>query len=285
MRFARLTGSIVAATVGGGVVLATLVLAAVHVDDRYGVGAASGVWMGLGSALRDGILYPPVYDNGFYGGTRYMPLPVILEAGAAAMTNELLVSSKLLIYAVAGGLYTLLYVVARRRGAPRPIAVGLVGAVLATAAGSMTTIGIRWDGLATLLQLGAVAIVFEHEASRRRAALSGLCCALALLAKITAVWAPVALVIWLAVVGRRSLLSFVASFLGATAAFLLLLELISSGRLFENLRLFAFGGSDGASTLEGAHRFYQFALRDQREGAILLMVAASASGSQSSSGA
>ncbi len=54
--------------------------AVVHVDDRYGVRAASGVWIGLSSALRDGVFYPPVYDNGFYGGTRYMPLPAFLEA-------------------------------------------------------------------------------------------------------------------------------------------------------------------------------------------------------------
>ena len=40
------------------------------------------------------------------------------------------------------------------------------------------------------------------------------------------------------------------------------------------MRLFAFGGSDAAPALEGVHRLYQFALRDQREGAILILVAA-----------
>ena len=260
--------------VAGAVLLSVVVLAAVHVDDRYGVSAASGVWMGLSSALRDGVFYPAVYANGFYGGTRYMPLPFILEAGAAAISNELLVSAKLLIYAVAGGLYTLLYWVARRRGAPLPIALGLVAAVLATAAGLMTAVGIRWDALATLLQLAAVAVTVNHERSQRRAALSGLLCALALAAKISALWAPVALALWLAVVARRSLGSFLASLVGSCIALAVLFETLSSGRLFENMRLFAFGGSDAAPALEGVHRLYQFALRDQREGAILIFAAA-----------
>ena len=164
---------------------------------------ASG-W-GLSSALRDGVLYPTVYANGFYGGTRYMPLPIILEAGAGTISNELLVSAKVLIYAVGGGLFTVLYVVARRRGAPWQIAVGLIAAVLATTAGVMTTLGFRWDSLATLLQLAAVAVVVEHERSHRRVAVSGVLCALAIAAKISALWAPIALVIWLAVVARRSL--------------------------------------------------------------------------------
>lgn len=255
------------------VLLAVGLLAAVHVDDRYGVGAASGVWMGLSAALRDGVLYPAIYSDGFYGGTRYMPLPVVLEAGAATVSSELLVSAKLLIYAVAVGLYALLYIVARRRGAPLPIAVGLVAAVLATAAGSMTTLGIRWDALATLFQLAAVATVVGHEKSNRRAAVSGLLCALALAAKISAVWAPITLVIWLASVARRSLRSFLASFIGSCVGLLVIFEGLSSGRLSENLSLFAFGGSDSAPALEGAERLYQFALRDQREGAILILLA------------
>ena len=36
----------------GAVLFSIATLAVVHVDDRYGVGAAGGVWMGLSSALR-----------------------------------------------------------------------------------------------------------------------------------------------------------------------------------------------------------------------------------------
>ena len=269
----RLVGAAVVVVLAAAVAIAVAVLAIIHVDDRYGVSAASGVWMGLSSALLDGVFYPPIYDGGFYGGTRYMPLPFAVEAGAAWVTGELLVSAKLSIYAVAGGLYALVYIACRRRGAPLPIAAGLIAAIIATAAGLMTSLGIRWDALATLLQLAALIIVVDHERSRRRAALAGLLCALALTAKISALWAPVTLVIWLAIVSRQSLRSFIASLIGTTVALAAAFHILSSGRFTENVRLFTFGGSDSAAALDGVQRLYQFALRDQREGAVLLVLA------------
>ena len=51
------------------------VLAIAHVDDRYGVTAASGALMGLTAAAHAGVWYPQTYAHGFYAGTRYMPLP------------------------------------------------------------------------------------------------------------------------------------------------------------------------------------------------------------------
>ena len=51
---------------------AVVLLGAVHVSDRYGVSAASGVWMGLTAAAHGGTWYPAVFSHGFYGGTRYM---------------------------------------------------------------------------------------------------------------------------------------------------------------------------------------------------------------------
>ena len=268
--------AVVLVVVAGLVLLAVLVLAIVHVDDRYGVSAASGVWMGLSSALRHGVFYPALYAHGFYGGTRYMPLPFLLEAAGGLVTGELLVAAKLLIYGTAAGLYVLLFVILRRRGAPWPVALGLIGAVLVSTAAIQTTLAIRWDALATLLQLGAVAAVVEHPRSARRAVLAGLLCALALASKFSALWALLALAIWLAFVSRRSLVRFVVSFGGFAFALGALVELLSSGRFSENMRLFAFGGSDYASTLDGAHRLYQLALRDQRESVLLLVLAAAA---------
>src|SRR5262245_14405971 len=54
-----------------------LLLGVAHVDDRFGVDHVSGSWLGLAAAVRDGVLYPPLHDDGFYGGTRWMPLPFV----------------------------------------------------------------------------------------------------------------------------------------------------------------------------------------------------------------
>src|SRR5690349_23695398 len=97
-----------------------------HVGDRYGVSAASGVWMGLTAAAHAGAWYPPVYSGGFYGGTRYMPTPILLELMGRAVSGEYLVSAKLLIYAVNIGLYVLVYRAARRQGAPMPVSLAIV---------------------------------------------------------------------------------------------------------------------------------------------------------------
>jgi len=262
--------------VAGLVLAAVALLAVVHVDDRYGVSAASGVWMGLSSALQHGVVYPAVYADGFYGGTRYMPLPFVLQAVANAVAGELLVSTKLVIYACACALYVLVFVVMRRRGAPWPVALALVAAVLATFAGGLTTLGIRWDTLATLLQVGAIALVASRPVTPRRAGVSGLLCALGVAAKFSALWAPAAIVVWLAFVARRSLVWFLAVLLGAAVLFAAMTEAASSGRFYENLRLFGFGGSDFAGRLDGVHRLYYLGLRDQREGAMLLLLAGAA---------
>ena len=84
----------------GATFLVVATLAAVHVDDRYAVGAASGVWMGLTAAAHAGVWYPATYSHGFYGGTRYMPLPILLELVGRIVGGEYLVSAKVLVYTV-----------------------------------------------------------------------------------------------------------------------------------------------------------------------------------------
>ena len=86
--------------VAGLVFVAWLFLAAVHVDDRYRLDHVSGVRMALAQYFDRGTLYPPLYDGQFYGGTRFMPIPIVLHGSLAKLTGEYLISGKLLGYAV-----------------------------------------------------------------------------------------------------------------------------------------------------------------------------------------
>jgi Glycosyltransferase family 87 len=244
-------------------------LATVHIGDRYGLGAASGAWMGLAAAARHGVLYPSIYSHGYYAGTRYMPLPIVLEAGAAVISNEYLWSAKAAVYAVAIGLFALVYLIARRRGAPVPVAVAIPAAIAASSAASTTTLQIRWDSLATLLQLGAVALV-ANTPTPRRAVGAGALCALAVATKFSALWGPIAIVIWLVVRAKRAAVAYVVSLAGATLLLFAVFELASSGRFLDNIRTFAFAGTQFSSRFEGVHRFYQIGLRDQRSLPVLL---------------
>ena len=255
-------------------ILAAVVLAVAHIDDRYMVGHVSGAWLALAAAVEEGTWYPPLYDDGYYGGTRFMPLFFTFHGGLAKLSGELLVSGKALALVVSAALVVLLLVLLRRRGAGWPLALGLTGAMLASWAASSAVFGVRGDVLAVVLQLGAVALVAERVTTRR-AVLAGLLAGLALLAKLSALWAPAAIVAWLVYRERRALLPFGAAFAATAAGLLALFEALSRGRLHENLVALAFGGGSGP-WYEGARRLYQLALRDQRSLWPLLLLAAGA---------
>jgi hypothetical protein len=258
----------VAAAVGACVLL----LAVGHVDDRFGVDHVSGSWLGLGAAVRDGVLYPPLHDDGFYGGTRWMPLPFVLYGAADLLTGDLLTGAKLVTYAAALAVLLLVVLACRRRGAGWPFALVLTAAVTASWAGATVFLGIRGDAVSVALGLGAVAML-ERRETTRGAVVSGLLCSLALLAKLTAVWPVVAIVVWQ--LGRsRRLAGLVGGvFAGSTTLLLGLTELSSGGRFGDNVVGLAFAGSgDDRGVLDGARTFYDLALRDQRSLWPLLLI-------------
>src|SRR5438105_1163517 len=266
----RLTTAVVVAW-SAATFAAVALLAILHVDDRYGVGAASGVWMGLAAAAHGGVWYPAIYAHGFFGGTRYMPAPILLELVGRAVSGEYLVSAKLLIYAVNVALYVLVYRAARRQGASATVSLAVVTTVLASSAATTTVLGFRWDALATALQLAAIELV-GRGGDARRTVPAGILCGLALATKVTSLWAPAAIVVWLAR-RPRSLASFAGSLLAAAAIVVGVLELLSDGRMGRQLRAFTFAGSGHSSLAEGVHRFYQLGVRNERSLPLLLALA------------
>jgi len=263
-----------AALVAWAAVVVTMVglLAVVHVDDRFGVSAASGVWMGLTAAARDGVWYPPLYANGFFGGTRYMPLPIALQLVGRAVSGEYLVSAKLLIYAVNVALYALVFRAAKRQSGSAPVAFAIVAVVLTSSAAATTALGIRWDALATLLQLAAIELV-GRETTSRSTVVAGLACGVAIMTKVTSLWAPAAIVVWLAR-KPRALASFAGAVLVTVGALAAIVDVLSHGRMLRQLRDFTFAGSGHSSLAEGFHRFYQLGLRNEAELPLLLALAA-----------
>src|ERR671935_512350 len=71
-------------------------VAIAHLSDRAFITYQAGSRMGLALYAREGILYPPSFHEGFYGGTRMMPVPILLHAGLSFVTGEFLGSGKLL---------------------------------------------------------------------------------------------------------------------------------------------------------------------------------------------
>lgn len=245
-------------------------LAIVHIADRFEVNQVAGTWFAMAQDLRDGVLYRPLFESGYYGLSGYMPVQVVVNTAASFATGEYLVSAKLVAYASGIALLVLLFLLLARSGCPRLLSLGLISALLATHVGLVAMTGIHGDTLPLVFQLTALALVM-HSRSRRAVAVAAVLCAVAILTKFTAVWAPVAITVWLAFRFRKRLALFLATLVGATLALLVSFEAVSGGRFSENLvEVITPGGSasDG-SALAGVSTFFE--LMVTRAGAIWLL--------------
>jgi hypothetical protein len=249
-----------AAVAGVAVMCSIAFVQALHLTDKYQVTHVSGAWMALAKYLDGGTLYPPLFDGRAYGGTRYMPLQIVIDAGAARVTGEYLVSLKLVAFGLlATLLIVLLVILARTFELGMPLPLGCIATLLAANAVSYSAISIGADTLALTLQLVAVALVARSPTPVPIAAAAGLC-ALAFLTKVTAVWAPIALVLWLAVRDRRRLGVFLPALVVALGLGLAGFGLLSDGRLFANVFGLA-GGSllpFGEAVTEVPHKVHLF---------------------------
>jgi hypothetical protein len=224
-----------AGVLGIAVFASWLVVAAAHLDDAYEVDHVAGGWMALAEYLSHGTLYPRFFDGVHYGGTRYMPLQIALHGGLSRITGEYLVSGKLLVAVLAALLFAVLVVVVRRLGVPWLLAVGLAAGVLVTPAGLYDATAIRGDVLPAALQLVAVALVAERRTTWWLAAAAALC-ALAFLAKTSALWAPAAILVWLLLRReRREAVLFVGAAAACAGVGLGAAAFASDGRIFENV--------------------------------------------------
>jgi len=250
--------------------LATIVIGVVHIDDRYRVDTASGARVALAHYFDEGTLYPPLYDGERYGGTRFMPLPLVMHGFAAKVTNEYLISGKVLSLLTTLGVLALVLFLLRRARCPWPIALALAALVLATETGLNGTLSIRGDSLSLLLQLAALTAAYG-SGSRNRDVASGLFAAMAFVAELSAIWAPLAIMVHLLLVDRRRAIRFLTVWVGAAAALTGIGGVISQGRLFENVFGLAGAGVDGPSALATApYRLLRLMTEEALVGVILL---------------
>jgi hypothetical protein len=214
-------------------------------SDRYQVNFISGIYTTLAARFNDGTFYPELYDGEHYGGTRYMPLPFVLQAGLARLTGDYLVAGKLLTYGLVVTLCLQLLLILKRLGCSMPFSLALVCLVLTSAPGYLAATTIRGDLLPVVLQLAAL-LVGTHKPTARRAVVAGGLCTLAVLAKITAGWAPLALAFFY-FRNRRCLGAFLGVWIGSTLVSLVGLHLATSGRMLENFTALSAAGVSGMS--------------------------------------
>jgi hypothetical protein len=239
----------VALTVVASLVVASwLMMVVAHLDDGYGLDHVSGTWIALARYANDGTLYPPLYNGESFGGTRFMPVSILLQAGAAQLSGEYLVSAKtitaILALTVAAATFSIL-----RRRCPLPVALVLSSTLLVTGTGLVAATSIRNDALPLLLQLAALTLV-ASSTSRRTIVAAGLLCGAALLCKVSAVWGPATLAIYLARRSRGGLAIFAAAFAGMVLCELVVFQLVTGGRFADNVFELTATGSDRLGSLD-----------------------------------
>jgi hypothetical protein len=223
-------------------------VAAIHIDDRYAIDHASGARVALARYADHGVLYPPLIGEDTIGGTRFMPLPVMLNVALGRLTDDYLTSGKLLAAATMLAVGAVMFMVLRRSACPVPIAAGLVGVVLTTQTGLLAVTGLRGDSLPLLLQLLAIAVA-AGSGSRRATWTSAALAALAVTAKLHALWAPAAIVVWLWTSNRRRARHFAVAYVGMTAVLLATLTAVTRGRFLENVFGLSAAGVTGVGGL------------------------------------
>jgi hypothetical protein len=246
----------------GALILASWIfLAVAHADDRYRLDHVSGVRIALARSAQEGVLYPELFDGEHYGGTRFMPLPFVVHGLVAGITDEYLLSGKLLAYAATLGLLATMVVALRRVRCPTPMQILLPALVLTTPTALSGSMDLRADVLPLVLQLLAVVLVSGGERTSV-VIVAGMLAALALFTKTTALWAPLAIVVWLLFRGRGRLGWFIASYVGSSVGLLLAFIVASDGRIVENVLGLAASGVDARSIVLAPYRLIHLLVSD-----------------------
>ncbi len=254
--------------------LAAVFVAAVHVDDRFAVDHASGARIALARSTTQGTLYPPLVDGDQYGGTRFMPLPVLLHAGVSRLTGEYLLSGKLVAYLTMGAVLWLVAVMLRRSGCRWPLTAALLASILVAQTGLLALTGLRGDSLPLLLQLLAVFSLTRLGGGKASTVVSAAFAALALIAKLHALWAPVAIAVWLWRRDRRRLGWFAAAYAALAVVMLGGLLLATNGRLLDNVVGLSTAGVSGlGGVISAPFRAFQLTVEQATTGWALLPVA------------
>ncbi len=237
-------------TVGSAILAGWLLLAAVHVRDDYRLSHVQGIWVAAAAeAARGGGLYPPLFDGEHYSGTRYMPLPVLLNAFGSALTGDPIIGGKISAGTLMVVLLATIMLVLKRSSCPLSLAFALAAAVVATDTGLQAGTTIGGDLLPVVLQTAALALAARGR-NPRQFILGGAMAGLAFASKLTGIWGALAVITWLTMNQRWRPAAIFATATVATAAVTLgIVQAVTNGGLSEHLFAFAFAGVPGGATI------------------------------------
>jgi len=258
-------------SVAAAILAGWLALAVVHVHDDYRVTHYQGVWIAVSQAAREGHLYPAIFDGEHYAGTRYMPLPILMNALAARAAGDPLVGGKALAALLMGVLLVLLFVTLRAWSCPAPLAAALSAMVVATDTGLQAGTSIGGDLLPVVLQVGALGLAVRAR-GRSGWIAAGVLAGLAMASKLTGFWALLAVATWYVLQRQwRSAIVFSVACVATAAIVLGAVQIWTGGGLSSHLLAFAVAGVHGPLALLRGPNQILFNLLGHAWGAVVLV--------------
>lgn len=220
-----------------------------RLDDRSAFNHVDGAWSAMAFWALEGKLYPPLFDGEHVTGTRYAPIPILLHAGWANITDSYLAAARLSNITGSIILVSILAFFAYRRSLRPSICFALIGLFLiATQSKSNVMLPVALQALAVIL------IMVKHPPSQLRLIMSAICCTLAVCAKLSAVWAPIALLIWLAIYYRKECVLLFIYGVGFGLTAFLTIQLASEGRFLNTMQVCLLGEPSTHSFIDMLYR-------------------------------
>lgn len=228
-------------------------------NDAY-LDQVSGVWIALANDLCHGVFYRPLYGPLGYGGTRYFPLFFLLHAGLVKLGGNLIVTGHFLSLLSVLGLLAGVYSLLRRLNVDKFLAGCSALLLLCSESTQLALLAIRGDGLPAALAVWGLWVCAGPTLAFRQLAVAAALFTLAFSAKVTAVYAPVAVFLYFLFTGRRRQARMLAAL--TVAGFMIVLgatNIATHGRFIEIFADSATAGSPWTSILRFPQRFAMYA--------------------------
>ena len=222
---------------------------------------APGTWVAMAVDASDGLFYRPIVSSVGYGGTRYGPLLIAVQAGLIRIGLNPIVSGFVLGLIAAGLVVTGLFAMLRALHVPAAIAAGLALAALAPACVRINILAIRGDLLPVAMGLwGMTAVICSPSFQKQRDRILSICLAAVLFAfasatKITSLYGLAAAFVWL--LGERRFrdgLILLSSWAAVMLVLVSVTQWASAGRALSILRICASGGGGLRQIIHGPHK-------------------------------
>jgi hypothetical protein len=208
-------------------------------------GHVSGVVATLANDFANGILYRPVFDEHGYGGTRYMPVFIILFGIFIKIFQDPVTAGFCLSLSVVVFLDIGIYLLLREFGVRRMVAIPLMVLPHASISFQLLTLEYRGDFLASALNIWGILLGLKYLKKPYwfLILMSSIAFSGAMFTKFTTVQGFGSLLIFYFLQGRKKSALWQTSIIAALGVFnLFLLHILSGGRMLSNVMACLLGG-------------------------------------------